>query len=126
MVNRAIDYGFNWAFYKQDAVDFDVNNENIIFRQIQYFYEKEINKKGYIKALYLHHLLDFFKETHVNIYDINLVFEKFRQNKAILEITDVEGNKINFQEELKDIFKLLKENKKELYEDLKGNYLAEV
>jgi len=126
MVNRAVDYGFNWAFYKQDIVNSDINNENRIFRQIQYFYEKDKNKKGYIKALYLHHLLDFFKETHVNINDINLVFEKFLQNKVILEITDAEGNRINFQEEIEEIFNLLKDNKEELYKDLKGEYLDDV
>ncbi len=124
MVNRAVDYGFNWAFYKQDEIAFEANNDNIIFRQLRYFYEKDKNKKGYIKALYLHHLLDFFKETHVNIYDLNLVFEKFLQNKVILEISDVEGKKINFQEDLQEVFKLLKDNKKELYEDLKGEYLG--
>ncbi|MFW9900828.1 MAG: hypothetical protein ACFFDY_06030 [Candidatus Thorarchaeota archaeon] len=126
MVNRAVDYGFNWAFYKQDIVNSDINNENRIFRQIQYFYEKDKNKKGYIKALYLHHLLDFFKETHVNINDINLVFEKFLQNKVILEIADAEGNRINFQEEIEEIFNLLKDNKGELYKDLKGEYLDDV
>ncbi|MFX1570850.1 MAG: hypothetical protein ACFFCV_21130 [Promethearchaeota archaeon] len=126
MVNRAVDYGFNWAFYKQDIINSAINNENRIFRQIQYFYEREKNKKGYIKALYLHHLLDFFKETHVNIYDISLVFEKFLQNKVILEINDAEGNKINFQDEIEEIFKLLRENKEELYQDLKGNYLEEI
>jgi len=126
LVNRALDYGFNWAYYKQDQIEFEINNESIIFRQLKYFYEKDKNKKGYIKALYLHHLLDFFKETHVNIYDINLVFEKFLQNKAILEIPDAEGKKINFQEDLQEVFKILKDNKKELYEDLKGEYLADL
>jgi len=70
----------------------------------------------------LHHLLDFFKETHVNIYDIDLVFEKFLQNKVIVEITDSEGKNINFQEDIEEIFKLLKDNKKELYEDIKGQF----
>lgn len=125
MVNRALDYGFNWAFYKQDGAKFEINNDSIIYRQLKYFCEKDKNKKGYVKALYLHHLLDFFKETHVNIYDINLVFEKFLQNKAILEISDAEGKKINFQEDLQEVFKLLKDNKKELYEDLKGEYLVD-
>ncbi len=125
-MNRAVDYGFNWVYYKQDEIAFEVNNDNIIFRQLKYFYEKDKNKKGYIKALYLHHLLDFFKETHVNIYDLNLVFEKFLQNKIILEISDAEGKKINFQEDLQEIFKLLKDNKKELYEDLKGEYLVDL
>ncbi len=70
----------------------------------------------------MHHLLDFFKETHVNIYDIDLVFEKFLQNKVIVEITDSEGKEMNFQEDIEEIFKLLKNNKKELYEDIKGQF----
>jgi hypothetical protein len=68
----------------------------------------------------LHHLLDFFKETHVNINDIDLVFEKFLQNKVIIEISDTEGKTINFQKDLNEIFNLLKDNKNELYEDIKG------
>jgi len=121
MVNRALDYGFSWAFYKQEKVRFENNNESIIFQQLKYFYEKDKDKKGYIKALFLHHLLDFFKETHVNIYNIDLVFDKFMQNKVIIEITDSDGKIINFQEDLEAIFKLLKENKKEFYEDITGH-----
>ena len=70
----------------------------------------------------MHHLLDFFKETHVNINDIELVFKKFLRNKVIIEITDSEGKKINFQKDIEEIFKLLKDNKNELYEDIKGDY----
>ncbi len=79
-------------------------------------------RNSYVKAFFLHHLLDFFRETRVNINDIDLVFEKFLQKKVIIEITDSEGNKINFQEEINEIFELLKGNIKELYEDLKGKY----
>lgn len=98
------------------------NDESSISRQLKYFCEKDKKSKEYIKALYLHHLLDFFKETHVNIYDIDLVFEKFLQNKAIIEIIDSEGKKISFQQDLEEIFKLLKDNKKELYKDITGKY----
>ena len=122
MVNRALDYGFSWAFYKQNGVEFENNDESIIFQQLKYFCEKDKDKKGYVKALYLHHLLDFFKETHVNINDIELVFKKFLRNKVIIEITDSEGKKINFQKDIEEIFKLLKDNKNELYEDIKGDY----
>jgi hypothetical protein len=118
-VNKALDYSFEWAIHNECEVELDDDNESIIFQQLKYFYEKNIKKKGYIKALYLHHLLDFFKETHVDIYDIDLVFEKFLQNKVIIEISDFDGNLINFKGDIEEIFKLLKDNKKELYEDLK-------
>ena len=62
MVNRTLDYGFNWTIYQEDNKDIENHNDSIIFQQLKYFNEKDKNKKGYIKALYLHHLLDFFKE----------------------------------------------------------------
>ncbi|UCD00901.1 MAG: hypothetical protein JSV23_08435 [Promethearchaeota archaeon] len=120
MINRALDYGFNWALYQKDDVEFENSNESIIFQQLKYFNEKDENKKGYIKALYLHHLLDFFKETHVNIHDLKLVFKKFLQEKVIVEIYDSVGKITNFQEELNEIFDLIKENREELFEDLKS------
>lgn len=80
---------------------------------------------SYVKAFFLHHLLDYFSETRVNINNIDLVFEKFLQNKVVIEITDSKGNKINFQEDVNELFNLLKENKKELYEDLRGKYVID-
>ena len=120
MVNKAIDYGFHWAYNNKDTEEIENNNESIIFKQLRYFNEKNKHKKEYIKAVYLHHLLDFFKETHVDIYDLNLVFEKFLQNKVIVEIYDFKGKKTNFQQELNEIFQLIRENKEELYDDLKS------
>ena len=70
-------------------------------------------------------MADFFKETYVNIYDMDLVFKKFLQDKVLIEIMDYEGNKTNFQEEIQVIFQLLRENKEELYIDLKGEYFPE-
>lgn len=126
MVNRTLDYGFNWTLYQEDDATIEDYDDSIISLQLKHFTEKEKNKKGYIKALYLHHLLDFFKETYVNIYDIELVFKKFLQDKVIIEIPDVEGNPINFQEEIQEIFQLLRENNEELYIDLKGEYKPEL
>jgi len=119
MVNRALDYGFNWAFYKQDDAEFEIKNESIIIQQLKYFYEKDKDKRGYIKALYLHHLLDFFKETYVKVYKLDLVFEKFLQNKVVVEMKDSEGKSIIFQEEIDEVFELVRNNKEELFKDLK-------
>ena len=123
-MNRVIDYGFILKFNEDDIKIIEQHEDRIILQQLKYFYEMEKKTTGYIKALYLHHLLDFFKETHVNIQDIDLVHEKFLQDKVIVEISDVDGKKINFQNQIDEIFNLIIENRKELYEDLKGEYLT--
>ena len=97
---------------------------------MQFFHQKDLenkydNQHSYVKAFFLHHLLDYFSETRVNINNIDLVFEQFVRNKVIIEITNTEGNKINYQEEVNEIFKILKDNKKELYEDLRGKYFTD-
>lgn len=71
----------------------------------------------------MHHLLDFFKETHVDIYNIELVFTKFLQNKVIYKFINDKGEEINFKEDINELFQILRENKQHLYNDLKGSYL---
>ncbi len=129
-VNRNIDYGTSWAYPENYDSSHYNNNENIAIQQLQFFYQKDLDnanddQNSYVKAFILHHLLDYFRETRVNINDINLVFEKFLQNKVIIEISDSKGNKIDFQKEMGEIFNLLRDNKNELYEDLRGKYFTD-
>jgi hypothetical protein len=126
-VNRAIDYGFNWSSF-DDHKDGNNHKENekVIFKQLLYFYEKSKNPESYIKACYLHHLLDFFKETHVDINNLNLVFQKFLENKVISEIVDSQGRNVDFRPIISEIFQLIEQNKKKLYQDLRGPYLTKL
>ena len=129
-VNRNIDYGTSWALSENVDSRYYYADESVAIQQLQFFHQKDSDnvnddQNSYVKAFFLHHLLDYFRETRVNINNIDLVFEKFLQNKVIINITDSEGNKINFQEDIKEIFTLLKENKNELYEDLKGKYITD-
>ena len=48
-----------------------------------------------------------------------MVFEKFLQNK----ISDSEGTVINFQDEINEVIRIIKENKDELFEDLREEYI---
>ena len=89
-----------------------INSSNI-------FMKKKKNKE-YIKGVYLHHLLDFFKETHIDIHDVDLVFDRYLQDKVVCEISNSEGVVINFQDEINDVFRVIRENKEELYKDLIG------
>lgn len=123
-MDKNIDYGTEWAFNDKFRDLFD-EDDNIILRQLKFFHYKDLEKQYskenlYVKAFYLHHLLDFFMETRVNIYDIEQVFQKFLEKKVVIEFIDKKGKKINFQKEINEIFQLLAENKEELYIDLKG------
>ncbi len=116
-MNRIIDYSFNWMFHNEENIEFNEKIETKVYQQLKYFYEKKKSKE-YIRGVYLHHLLDFFKETHVDIRDIDLVFERFLRDKVVCEISNSEGIVVNFQEEINEVFQVIRENKEELYKDL--------
>jgi len=129
IVNRLVDYGVNWAF-NNDKKEIPEYDDPIILRQLKYFHQKDLEKKYsrenlFVKACYMHHLLDFFRETRVDINDMELVFKNFLENKVIIKYVDKEENLINFQKEIDEIFQLLRENKQEFYDDLKGMYLLD-
>ena len=121
-MDKNIDYSTEWAFNDKRRDIFN-EDDNIILRQLKFFHYKDLEKQYskenlYIKAFYLHHLLDFFMETRVNIYNIEQVFQKFLEKKVVIEFIDKKGKKITFQKEINEIFHLLAENKEELYIDL--------
>ena len=128
VVDRNIDYGTTWAFDSNNK-DGSNDDESVIVKQLKFFHQKDLEKKFsdknlYVKAFYLHHLLDYFRETRFDIYDIDLVFDKFLQEKVKIQLVDNNGKEINFQNEIYQIFDLLKKNKRELYSDLRGKYLT--
>ncbi|MFX0058949.1 MAG: hypothetical protein ACFE8J_11680 [Candidatus Heimdallarchaeota archaeon] len=129
-MDRNIDFGTEWAFNYEDKRILFNDDDGILIRQLKFFYQKDLEKKYssnylYIKAFYLHHLLDYFKETRFDISNLDLVFKKFLQEKVVKEFIDECGKRINFQNELNDTFLLLKENREELYNDLQGEYLMD-
>ncbi len=121
-VNQNIDYGTEWAFSKEARNNVDEEESNAS-RQLKFFYKKDIekqysNEKLYVKAFYMHHLLDFLKETRLNSRVLEIIFTKFLKKKVQSEIIDENGDCINFMKEINEIFALLKENQDELIEDL--------
>ena len=69
--------------------------------------EEQYNHNNYVKAFYLHHLLDYFKETRINIYEINAVFDQFLKEKIETETINNEGKKVFFLKEIHQIFDFL-------------------
>ncbi len=128
VVDRNIDYGTTWAFNLNNN-DHNNDEESVIVKQLKFFHQKDLEKKYsdknlYVKAFYLHHLLDYFRETRFDIYNIDLIFNKFLQEKVKTHIVNKKGKEINFQNEIHQIFDLLNKNKRELYSDLRGEYLT--
>ncbi|MEJ2294377.1 MAG: hypothetical protein P8Y23_06360 [Candidatus Lokiarchaeota archaeon] len=98
-------------------------------KQLRHFYKKDqeakySNESLYVKAFYIHHLLDYFRETRFDIHNLDLVFTHFLQEKVIDELYLEDGKKINFQKEIQSIFKLFKHNKDQLFADLEGDYIS--
>ena len=121
-VDRSIDYGGNWAVVDDNDKDIKIE-DRVVTRQLKYFYKKDLEKeysseRMYVKAFYLHHLLDYFRETRFNIYDMELVFKAFLQEKVKIEITDGKDIIANFSKEVNDLFQLLRDHHQEFYEDL--------
>ena len=121
-VNQNIDYGTEWAFSKEARNNINEEETNAS-RQLKFFYKKDLekqysNENMYVKAFYIHHLLDFLKETRLSVRDLDIVFANFLKKKVQSEIIDENGDCINFMKEINEIFALLKENQDELIEDL--------
>lgn len=116
-------------FKENNDSSLHVSDESVIIQQLHFFHQKDLenekdDQNSYIKAFYLHHILDYFRETRVNISNTDLVFEKFLLEKIGSEIIDRKGIKISFLKEIQQIFNLLKKNKEELYSDLRGEYIT--
>lgn len=121
-VNQNIDYGTEWAFSKEARNNINEEETNAS-RQLKFFYKKDLekqysNENMYVKAFYIHHLLDFLKETRLSVRDFDIVLANFLKKKVQSEIIDENGDCINFMNEINEIFVLLKENQDELIEDL--------
>ncbi|TFG16775.1 MAG: hypothetical protein EU531_05315 [Promethearchaeota archaeon] len=128
-VDRNIDYGTQWVDQSHQVSSSLYNDERIVVKQLRYFYKKDReskyrNKHWHVKAFYIHHLLDYFRETRFDIQDLDLVFTKFLQEKVIDEIHLDDGKKINFQKEISTIFDLFRNNKDHLFADLEGDYIS--
>ena len=122
-VDRTIDYAGNWAIEDDLGESHDLE-ELVVVRQLKFFYDKDLKKKSnskleHVKAYYVHHLLDYFRETRYDINDLEFIFEAYLREKVPVAIKDDNNNIVNFSQELKEIFQLLREHKTEFYGDLR-------
>jgi hypothetical protein len=122
-VDRNIDYGTEWAFNENQQLDEELD-EPISLRQLKFFYKKDLEKKYsdellYVKAYYLHHLLDYLKETRFGLNDLDKFFSEFLRKKVFIEFVNDQNEKITFDKQIQDIREIIERNKVELMNDLK-------
>jgi len=91
--------------------------------QLKFFLKKDKEKTfssefQYVKAYYLHHLLDFFKETRYNICDLELIFSKFIQEKVKTKLINDDGTEVSFLNEINHIFEIIRLFKEDFFSDL--------
>ena len=122
-VDRNIDYGTEWAFKENQLLDGELD-EPISLRQLKFFYKKDLEKKYdsdllYVKAYYLHHLLDFLKETRISLNDLDKLFVEFLKKKVFREFINEKQEIITFDKQIQEIREIIEKNKEELMNDLR-------
>ncbi|TFG02580.1 MAG: hypothetical protein EU539_12975 [Promethearchaeota archaeon] len=127
IVNRYIDYGGHFGLCDDQKNHYYDADDPSKLKQLKYFFQKDKEKKFskenvYVKSYFLHHLLDYFKETRHNTNDIEFIFIKFVEDKVPIEFSDENGKVFNFRKEVDEIFTLIRQNIQELQNDLKERY----
>ena len=101
-------------------VDKDENKDvdNPQYYELKYMHDKDPVTKEYIKAYYLHLVLDHLKETRHK--DFNKAIDEFMTEKILNEIQLPDGTVISFANELDWILAFVKENQREILDDVHG------
>lgn len=114
ITNRVIDYGFNWVYSAKSDIK---NNDDPRFLHLTYFYEMDPKNKNYIKAYYLHRVLDHLKETRHK--ELGKALKEFETEKCLIEIERPNGQIINFRKEIDSILSLLRDNGNKVLADIR-------
>lgn len=114
ITNRVIDYGFNWVYSAKSDIK---NNDDPRFLHLTYFYEMDPKNKNYIKAYYLHRVLDHLKETRHK--ELGKALKEFETEKCLIEIERPNGQIINFRKEINGILSHLRDNENKVLVDIR-------
>lgn len=114
ITNRVIDYGFNWVYSAKSDIK---NNDDPRFLHLTYFYEMDPKNMNYIKAYYLHRVLDHLKETRHK--ELGKALKEFETEKCLIEIERPNGQIINFRKEIDSILSLLRDNENKVLADIR-------
>ncbi len=117
VVNRSIDYGASFVFFalkRKHAME----NDDRRYHELLYLYEKDPEHLEYVKAYYMHFLLDHLKETKKK--ELASALDEYKQEKALLEVILEDGRVVSFLKMVDDLISLLLEHEAEVTADVYG------
>jgi hypothetical protein len=129
VVNRLVDYGSFSTYFMADAVDDDGTivvgeaddrshpeaHEHIL---LKYMYRKDPTALEYVKAYYVHLMLDHLKETrHRNLGD---AMDEFKRDKALLKMKSRDGVVVSFEGVVDEMMSFFRANEQEIMADVRG------
>nr|MDO8108809.1 hypothetical protein [Candidatus Sigynarchaeota archaeon] len=100
----------------------DENFDNRQYFELKYLHEKEPVTDEFVKAYYLHLVLDHLKETRFN--DLERAINEFLTEKVLIEIRIHGGMVISFKKALDEVISFLRRNEREILGDIhaKGDF----
>ncbi len=85
---------------------------------LKYMYRKDPARFEYVKAYFVHLMLDHLKETRHR--DLRSAIDEFKSGKALLKIISREGAVVSFEEVVNEVASLFLANEHEIMADIHG------
>ncbi len=129
VVNRLVDYGSFSTYFMSEGVDDDGAitghdeddgtppevHEHVM---LKFMYRKDPSRLEYVKAYYVHLMLDHLKETrHPGLGD---ALVEFKDHKVPLSIKNRDGAVISFENIVNEIMSFFRGNEREIMNDIHG------
>jgi hypothetical protein len=129
VVNRLVDYGSFSTYFMAEGVDDDGAiagyddddrtppelHEHVM---LKYMYRKDPARLEYVKAYYVHLMLDHLKETRHS--DLGEALDEFKCHNELLSIKSRDGAVVSFENVVNEIISFFRVNEREIMNDIHG------
>ncbi len=129
VVNRLVDYGSFSTYFMSEGVDDDGSitghneddgtplevHEHVM---LKFMHRKDPTHLEFVKAYYVHLMLDHLKETRHS--DLGDALDEFKGHKELLSIKSRDGTVVSFESVVNEIMSFFRENEREIMNDIHG------
>ena len=129
VVNRLVDYGSFSTYFMSEGVvddgaitghDEDDGTPPVVHEHVllKFMHRKDPTRFEYVKAYYVHLMLDHLKETRHP--DLGAAIDEFINQKALLSIKLRDGAVVSFEKVVNEIMSFFRVNELEIMKDIHG------